>query len=710
MSRQQALYRKQVEGVEIIVLDAPGEKVNTLTEQMIQEFSEVLDQVESDPGSRGVLLMSGKDNNFVAGADLAMFQSRETADEFTKLSRLGQQILNRIENMKKPVVCAIHGSCMGGGTELALACDYRIVTDDVATKIALPEVRLGLLPGMGGTQRLPALIGIQKALSYMLTGKNMYSYQAGKSGFADEVVHKYILEKAGIKAVQRLSKQPEQRSSKKSVYEKLLEGNALGRKLIFDQARKKAAKESKGNYPAPLKIIECVKAGYKYGFEKGLQKESELFGRLAVTKESRALVQLFFDVNCARENPLADHVRPVSRIAVLGAGLMGSGISEVSAENGYEVWLKDQTIDQALNGTSRVEKSFGKKVEKKIISEFEKDVKSAKIHPVADYHGFDKMDVVIEAVFEDLDLKKSVLKEVENAAGKETIFASNTSSLPISKIAEGAQHPETIIGMHYFSPVQKMPLLELIKTPATADWVTATAYQIGMKQGKTVIIVNDGPGFYTTRIVSPYLNEALLLLEEGASVQQIDQAMKNFGFPVGPAALFDEVGIDVGAKVAETLRSVFDKRGAETSSKSKELADNGYKGRKNQKGFYRYDEASKKKKKVNEEIYQFFGGPDRRIPIDESVIQDRLVLVMVNEAVCCLQEDILMSTVDGDLGAVLGLGFPPFLGGPFRYIDTLGASAVIRKMEKLRASEGERFKPAEMLIEVEAQGKKFRDE
>lgn len=714
MSRQDVLKRKHVKGVEILVLDAPGEKVNKLTESLIQEFSDTLDQLETDETIRGVLIISGKERNFIAGADIAMFQKRETSEEFTELSRLGQYILNRIENLNKTVVCGIHGSCMGGGTELALACDYRIVTDDPSTKIALPEVRLGLLPGMGGTQRLPALIGIQKALTYMLTGKNMYSYQAKKNGFADEVVYKYILEKAGIDAVQRLSAgqgdrsfvKKSRRSSGKYLVEKLVEGNAAGRKIIFNQARKRAEKESKGNYPAPLKIIESVEYGYLHGLKKGLIKESELFGQLAVTPESRALVQLFFDVKSAKENPLANEVRPVSRMAVIGAGLMGSGISEVSADNGFEVWLKDQTIEQALKGVNRVKQGFRKKVEKRIVREFEKDEKSGRVHPVAGNQDLTKIDLVIEAVFEDLDLKRRIVREVEGSTAGDTIFATNTSSFPISRIAEGSRRPENIIGMHYFSPVQKMPLLEIIKTPETASWVTATAFDVGVRQGKTVIIVNDGPGFYTTRILSPYLNEALLLLEEGAFVEQIDQAIREFGFPVGPVALFDEVGMDVGAHVATTMREIFDKRGARTSDKSVELVDHGYHGRKNLKGFYKYEHSSAKKKEVNKEIYRFFGGPER-VSMEERHIQERIVLMMVNEAVHCLQEGILESAVDGDLGAVLGLGFPPFLGGPFRYIDQVGASVVTDRLQRCRQNEGERFKPAEMLVDYAKKGLKF---
>ncbi|MCC5913387.1 MAG: fatty acid oxidation complex subunit alpha FadJ [Balneolaceae bacterium] len=706
--KQSGIFKTEItDGVAVVTLDTPGEKVNKLNEALIDEFSELLDRLESDDDLTGAVLMSGKPENFIAGADIEMFKTRETAEEMTELSQTGHDILLRVEKCKKPIVAGIHGSCMGGGTELALACHYRVVSDHNSTKIGLPEVKLGLLPGMGGTQRLPRLIGIQKALTYMLTGKNMYSYQAKKTGFANETVHQHAIKEAGIKAVKKLSKKRGSNPDKRSLVEKLLEGNPLGRSIIFSQALKKTMGQTKGNYPSPPKIIESVKHGYKNGFEKGLQNEARLFGELAVTPESRALVNLFFGMTDAKKIPNEDLKKDVKRIGVLGAGLMGSGITEVSIDDGYHVWLKDQSLENAAKGEGEIRKNLDKKVGKRILSEFERDEKLSLIHPTDSYNGFDKVDLVIEAVFEDLDLKRKIVKEVEKHGSEKTIFASNTSSLPISEIAAEANHPENIIGMHYFSPVQKMPLLEIIKTDQTAEWVTATAYDVGIRQGKTVIVVNDGPGFYTTRILAPFMNEALLLMEEGASIEQLDKAMKQFGFPVGPMALFDEVGIDVGAHVAGVLSDKFEARGAKTSKKAAELVEAGYKGRKNGKGFYKYENGSKKKE-VNREIYTFFGGGNRKQFKDEE-IQQRLSLVMVNEAVLCLQEDVLMSPVDGDLGAILGLGFPPFLGGPFRYIDREGAGEIVNRMNTLEKTQGARFKAADILREKAVKSEGFHE-
>jgi 3-hydroxyacyl-CoA dehydrogenase/enoyl-CoA hydratase/3-hydroxybutyryl-CoA epimerase len=691
--------------VAIITLDLPGEKVNKLNESMMDEFASFLDELESNNDLKGAVLISGKKDNFIAGADIDMFKERDTAEEIEQLSKDGHKILNRIADFPKPIAVAIHGSCMGGGLELSLACHYRVCSDSSKTVFALPEVKLGLLPGTGGTQRLPRTIGLQNSLTYMLQGKNIYARQARKMGLVDEETHKDAIEKAAIKGVHKIAEGKFSRKDKRSLLEKLLEGNPIGRKIIFSQARKKTLAQTKGNYPAPPKIIDAVEYGYKHGMKKGLENETVLFGELGATQESRNLVDLFFGMNASKKVPNPDLVKTVKKMAVLGAGLMGSGIAEVSMDKGdYNVLLKDQTIDQAAQGEKEIWKSLNEKAKKRIISEFERDKMASKVTGVASYDGFKAVDLVIEAVFEDLDLKRTIVEEVESATEDHCIFASNTSSLPITEIAKGARRPQNIIGMHYFSPVQKMPLLEIITTDQTADWVTQTAFQVGVNQGKNVIVVKDGPGFYTTRILAPYMNEALKLLEEGASIEFLDKIMKDWGFPVGPMALFDEVGIDVGAHVAETMSAMFARRGVDTSNRAQELLDAGYKGRKNKRGMYKY--SSGKKKEVNTEIYEHFGGSSRSNP-DKETAQLRMALTMINEAAFCLEEGILKSPEDGDLGAILGLGFPPFLGGPFRYIDQTGAQKVLDTLNEFTEAHGPRFKPAQILVEYAKEGKIF---
>ena len=695
------------DSVLILSLDKPGEKVNTLDEAMMEQFDTLLSEIEDNDTIIGVVLISRKKDNFIAGADIEMFKTRETAEEMQKLSWDGHQILNKISASKKPIVVAIHGSCMGGGLELSLACHYRIATSHSKTVLALPEVKLGVIPGTGGTQRLPRLIGIQKALGYMLTGRNIYARSAKKIGLVDELIHKDALEEAAIKAAHAISKTGfPKRKDRRSRIEKLLESTGLGRNIIFNQAKKKTLGQTKGNYPAPLLIIDAVKYGYKNGLKKGLENEAKLFGDAGATPESRALVNLFFGMTEAKKNPIEAGAKPVNIIGILGAGLMGSGIADVSINKGkYQVLLKDRSQEDAARGKQLVWNELDKKTKKRILTSFESDQIFSRLTGTDSYNAFGNADVVIEAVFEDLDLKRRIVSEVEATTADDCIFATNTSSIPISDIAEGAKRPENIIGMHYFSPVQKMPLLEIITTEKTADWVTATAYDIGVKQGKTVIVVGDGPGFYTTRILAPYMNEALLLLEEGASIEYLDSIMKKFGYPVGPMALLDEVGLDVGAHVGETMSPMFNERGGKSTKKAEELVKAGYLGRKNGKGLYSYQN---RKKRPNVEIYSFFGESHRKNP-DAETAQLRMALMMVNEAAYCLQEEILKTPVDGDLGAILGLGFPPFTGGPFRYLDFAGMDNVVDRMNQFADEIDVRFKPAPLLVDMVKSGKKFYD-
>lgn len=691
----------------VVTLDQPDSKVNKLTEELISEVKELLENTNPDDID-GIVMVSGKNNNFIAGADVEMLKNKKAPEEIEDLSQRGNRLLLQLDNYPKPVVAAIHGSCLGGGLEVAMACNYRVASKHSNTVMGQPEVKLGLLPGGGGTQRLPRLIGIQNALTYMLTGKNIYPRKAYKLGLVDELTHRDAILTAAKKAVGKINSGSFEREDKRSLLHQLMEGMSPLRKIIYSQARKRAKSESKGNYPAPEKIIDCVQKGYEDGMQEGLKLESKNFGKLAATPESEAMVNLFFAMQGAKKNPEEEKAKEIQKIGVLGAGLMGSGIAEVSANNEYRVLLKDQEVQQAAKGKKSIWDSLDKKRKKRIISAFERDRIASHVTSTDTYDGFENVGLVIEAVFEDLELKQSIIKEVEEVTPDDYIFASNTSSLPISNIAEASYCPEQVVGMHYFSPVPKMPLLEIITTDQTADWVTATARQVGIQQGKHVIVVNDGPGFYTTRILAPFMNEALMLLEEGISIKELDKHMKQFGFPVGPAALFDEVGIDVAAHITEVLSDLFAERGVHPSKKPTELFEEGYKGKKNKKGFYKYEQKNGKTKKTdpNDEIYQYFTGRGRK-SMDRQTVQQRMTLTMVNEAAWCFQENILRNPTDGDLGAVLGLGFPPFLGGPFRYIDREGADTIVERLEKFEQEHGPRFTPAEILKEYAKDGKKF---
>lgn len=698
------LRTEEREKMLIITLDAPDSSVNTIDEESMEELEKCLDHLQQENHLRGAILISAKKNNFIAGADLKLLQRLEKASDFTELSRKTYVLLNRLENSGKPVVAAIHGSCMGGGTELALACHYRVLSTDRATRIALPEVKLGILPGMGGTQRLPRTIGIENALTHMLTGSSFYSRQAKRYGFADKLAYKHHMIDAARELI--LAHQPSEPNEEipQGWRSNLLEGNQLGRKILFSQARKRAEKKTRGNYPAPMAILECVETGIEDGMDRGLELEATRFGQLGVTQVSRNLLGLFFATQRAKKHPSDEGARTVRNVGVLGAGLMGSGITQVSVEAGYNVWLKDQNIEAAGRGRKHAATDWGKKASKGILTASEVDQKISSIHASDRWDGFESVDLIIEAVFEDREVKQNLYRELEPIVSRDCIIASNTSSIPITELAGALKYPERMVGMHYFSPVPKMPLLEVIRAEKSSDEAIATACLAGRAQGKTVIVVNDGPGFYTTRVVSSYMNEAMLLLEEGGDAQEIDEIMKDAGFPVGPLTLLDEVGIDVGAHVASVLEPLFDERGGVTSTLSSRLKERGELGRKSGKGIYQYEED--KRSGLNPALADLLDDSGREAP-EEEEIRERLLLSMVNEAAWCLQGGILLTPQDGNLGAILGLGFPPFTGGPFRYLDQEGLSPVLKRFDKLQSSVGDRFTPPDLLRTMEKSGEKF---
>jgi 3-hydroxyacyl-CoA dehydrogenase/enoyl-CoA hydratase/3-hydroxybutyryl-CoA epimerase len=472
---------------------------------------------------------------------------------------------------------------------------------------------------------------------------------------------------------------------------------------LFDRAKKRARAKTHGNYPAPERILEVVRLGLSRGMEAGLGAESAAFGELALGPEARELMGLFFAQNELKKDPgVADpnaQPRKLRRVAVLGAGLMGAGIAYVTAVGAkLSVRLKDRDERSVGRGMAHLAELIGERARKRRMSDFERDRAAARITPTTSYDGFDGVELVIEAVFEDLALKRRVLAETLAAGGKNLIFASNTSSLPISKIAEGSAGAERVLGMHYFSPVPKMPLLEVITTEQTASWVTATAVELGKKQGKTVIVVRDGAGFYTSRILGPYLNEAAHLVAEGVPIEVIDAALVRFGFPVGPLTLLDEVGIDVGVKVGKILHEAFGERMAPPPGIERLVEDERF-GKKNGRGFYDYAGKKRGERGVDRSVYAVLG-VEPKPDLAPSDVAERCVLALVNEAVHCLGEGILRSARDGDIGAVFGLGFPPFRGGPFRYVDGVGASEIVRRLERHEKVHGERFRPAPLLSEL----------
>jgi 3-hydroxyacyl-CoA dehydrogenase/enoyl-CoA hydratase/3-hydroxybutyryl-CoA epimerase len=691
------------DGILILTLDVPGEKVNTLGKGMMQELQSLLRDIEARTDVRGIVLRSAKKDNFIAGADIKDFTEIRSSLEGESLARQGQGILDQLAALRVPVVAAIHGSCMGGGLETVLACRYRVASDHPKTSLGLPEVNLGIIPGMGGTQRLPRLVGLANALDLILTGRALKAPRALKAGLVDEVVPPSILLEVARRAAVRLAEGslvPRRRGI--TLVERVM------RPVIFSKARKSVREKTRGHYPAPPVAIEVVEKGTTMALAEALKLEAQKFGELSVSPVSRALVSVFFATQEIKKDagyPEGTEAREVHKLGVVGAGLMGAGIAAGGAEAGVAVRMKDTKLDALGRGLRYVREVFEERLKRRSLTRYEFAARMNRLSAGLDYSGFRRADLVIEAVFEDLDLKRRVLAEVEAATGEDCVFASNTSSLPIADIARDSARPSRVLGMHFFSPVQKMPLLEVIVTPQTDAWATATAVQFGRRMGKHVIVVRDGPGFYTSRALAPYMNEAARLVEEGASIEDVDRAMTEFGFPVGPITLLDEVGIDVGAKVAKVLHHAFGERMTPPESMAKVLED-GRLGRKNKRGFYRYD-ASGKKEGVDTTVYAVLPGGGARRPVEPREIQERLAFAFLNEAVLCLQEGILRSPRDGDVGAIFGLGFPPFLGGPFRYLDHLGPRFAVEVLERLRASHGERFKPAALLVDRAREGRTF---
>jgi 3-hydroxyacyl-CoA dehydrogenase/enoyl-CoA hydratase/3-hydroxybutyryl-CoA epimerase len=713
VSRKSGAMAIDVEdGVAVITMDLPNEPVNKLNRAVKDDFIELIRRLDGDASIQAAVLISGKPDNFIAGADIEEFLEVRTADDAERLSLDGQSLLDRLEQLRTPVVAAIHGACLGGGLETAMACAWRIGTDHPKTVLALPEVMLGLIPGAGGTQRLPRLVGLRNALDMILTGRNVRAKKALQMGLLDEMVHPSILRDVAIKRARELGRGGKKRSigrKQLTLADLALEKNPAGRAIVFRQAREKVRKQTHGHYPAPPAAMDAVATGYSLGREGGLAEEARLFGQMAITSQSRELIFLFFaTASLKKDSGVAGHAPPpreVRRVGVLGTGFMGAGIAAVSAMQGLAVRFKDVDHARVAKGLKAVYDVLYDRLRKRQITRTQFDDQMALVGATIDYTGFRSVDVTIEAVFEDLALKHRVLREAETELPSRAVYASNTSSIPISRIAEASHRPERVLGMHFFSPVHKMPLLEIIVTPITAPEATVTAVALGKRLGKHVIVVNDGPGFYTTRILAAYMNEAGRLLDEGAAIEAVDRALLEFGFPVGPITLLDEVGIDVGGKIAGVLADAFGDRFASSESMQRVIAA-GRTGRKGGKGFYTYGKDGKKGG-VDRSVYEFLPTGSARADVLPEEIQDRTVLAMVNEAVRCLEEGVLRSARDGDVGAVFGLGFPPFRGGPFRYVDAESAEMIIRRLEQLNVRFPQRFAPARMLLEMAERRRRF---
>ncbi|MGH7890372.1 MAG: 3-hydroxyacyl-CoA dehydrogenase NAD-binding domain-containing protein [Thermodesulfobacteriota bacterium] len=709
-------FRVDDRGVAVVTLDIPEGESNRLSggcllgiEEFLNRVDDVREILENEKEIKAVVLVSGKERNFVSGADLREYLRISSVEEGRAISLKTQEVFSRIENSRAAFIAAIHGACIGIGLELALACRFRIATDDPKTIFSMPEVGLGLIPSGGGTQRLSRLVGITQALEMILTGKTVQWEQAREMGLIDEVVPKEILIDVGKKRALDIveKKLKPNRVAVRNFREFLSEKNPVGRKIVFNRARKKVMNKTNSNYLAPLMALEAVEVGKSSSFNRGLHVESVYFSELALSDVSRQLIKIFLASEDLKKVSVIQNTerkpRKVEKIAVVGAGLKGARIAALSAGMGVRVRLKDKDMESLGVSLKYCSDYFQERYEEQsIATRLEMEKRLNLISAASDYTGFRMADMVFEAVPEDLEMKRRVLDDVERVTREDCIFASLTASIPIAQISVHAKRPGNVLGMHLFSPVHKSSLLEVVAANDTSQEAIDTALELGRRLGKTPIVVNDGVGFYTTRILTPYFNEALRLLGEGATVEDVDKAMVEFGFSRGPLMLIDEFGIDEIAKIMAIVYEGFGEKQKPPSSVRK-LIEDGRLGRKNGRGFYSYNG----KVRVDSSVYKHLSVERVMENPSREEIQERLSLAMINEALICLQEGIVRSPGDGDIGAVLGLGFPAFLGGPFRYVDSVGAETILKKLEYMTTRLGTHFTPAGLLRDLAAQGKKI---
>lgn len=702
-------------GVANLILDLPGDKVNKLSKPVLEELESALNVIDGNKAIRILLITSAKKGIFIAGADINEIRDITSEKDARIKVKRGQDILDQIACLKIPTVALINGACMGGGTELALACDYRVVVASDKTNLGLPEVNLGIIPGFGGTQRLPALIGLPNALQMILSGKPVDYKKAYKIGLADFVVREEFLEASLSEFVQEVLKKKnkfyqKQQSLKRKRY--FLEVILFGKAIIYSMAKKDLFSKTKGFYVAPFYALEAVKRTYgKSYIKKGLKIELDAFCELVVSDISKNLIELFFIGEELKKDDGIDGEVPIKEIkdaAILGAGIMGGGIAWALANRDINVRMKDISVEALALGYQQVLKIFGQLKKIRKISKNGIAAKMAKVGSTIDYSGFKNLDLVVEAATENIVLKKNILAELEHKVSKDTIIASNTSSLSIDDMAHCIKDPERFVGMHFFNPVNKMPLVEVIRGHKTSDKTVASVVALAKKLKKTPIVVKDVSGFLVNRILLPFMNEAAYLLQDGAELQKIDEVIEKFGMPMGPFTLADVVGIDVGVKVANSLHDAYGSRMkvAEILNEMLEKYPN-YLGKKSHKGFYHYP-----KKDINHDILKLVSQIRRHeaiypIHISNETIVDRCILTMVNEAAKCLEENVVKNARYLDMAMIMGAGFPAFRGGILRYADSRGIKEIVEKLGDLNKKLGERFSVSELLIKMAKDETKF---
>ncbi len=691
-----------------LTLDRPDSSVNTLTPALMQELDALLSQLESRIANGQILALvihSGKEGSFIAGADIEAIAALSTAAEARAASAEGQRIFRRVERLRVPTIAAIDGACMGGGTELVLHCDYRVASDRDSTAIGLPEVRLGILPGFGGTVKLPALVGMQNALGIILSGKAVRPSRARRMGLVDLVVPAARFSTATREFVREvIGGRVEKSAPSLGFGQRMLERTGPGRRIMFGAARKQTVVEAGTFYPAPYKAIDVLAGAVGMKADDAYALEAEALGELAVTAESRSLVRVFRLSQSARRalpEDVARLKRPVRKMGVIGAGTMGGAIAELAAARDIPVVLKDIDQEALDSGLRHAGDLLRKAAAAKVFSEEKASLKFALITGTLDYDAMEGADAVVEAVVERMAVKQQVLREAESAA-PEAVLATNTSSLSVDGMASGVERPGSVLGLHFFNPVHKMPLVEVIAGPRTDPGTLATGFGLVLALGKTPVLVADRPGFLVNRLLGPYLNEAGFLLEGGSAVEDIDGALEAFGMPMGPLRLLDEIGFDVARHASRELSAAFGER-MQPSGVLDGMIEDGRLGRKNGLGFHRYENG--RDGGADPTVDRLFGSGGS--PTDE--IGRRCLYVMVNEAAYALEEQVVDGPDPVDLAMVMGTGFPPFRGGLLRWADVEGIRTIHDALSDYADRIGNRFAPAPLLALLAEQNRTFTD-
>lgn len=671
--------------------------MTTLDVETMTELTSIVDELHKKESElKGAIFFTHKENCFLAGADINLIASISSEADAADKSEQGQSIFNKIEDLKIPTVACVDGVCLGGGLEFSLSCKVIIASNSQKTQLGLPEVKLGILPGFGGTYRLPRKIGLPNALDMILTGKSLRADKAKKLGLVAEVYPKEKLLSFAHKFFDYVPKSLGLTGTLKEVATE----NFVTRKIIFQKARESVLKKTNGFYQAPLKILDVMDAGMLKGRTSYLASEAQGFGELAVSEQSKNLQHIFFMSEGSKKYTGPKSTKEIPNLlrgAALGAGTMGGGIAWLMADANMNPIMKDLSVDALNLGLKQSSQNFSGALKRKKISPDEFERKQRSITPQLDFSGFQKVDLVIEAVVENMDIKKKVFSETEKYVRRDCILTSNTSSLSVQEMAKALEHKDRFVGLHFFNPVHLMPLVEIILHDSVAPETVEAVYKWVLKVKKTPVIVKDGPGFLVNRILMPYLNEAGYLLEEGVSVKDIDAAALNFGMPMGPCRLLDEVGIDVGVKVAKVMYEGLGKR-AYPSGMSNKLVEKNFLGKKNSKGFYLYDEKGKVISN-NAEVEALL--PKESKKMSETEIQMRLFLPMINEAAAILSDNIVNSAKDVDLGLIFGIGFPPFRGGLLRYADHEGLEKILAALNNFKTSvSSDRYAPSSYLEDL----------